>query len=132
MPHQVRKHKLGRPTAQRQALFRGLTRSLVLEERIQTTEAKAKAVRPVAERFLALGCRALRAQEAGDTPESRARALHYRRMAFSFIQDNRVVGKVFGELAQRFKERPGGYTRILKVGTRKGDAAPLALLELVE
>lgn len=131
MPHQVVKHKLGRPTGQRKALFRGLTRSLVLHERIQTTEAKAKAVRPVAEGFLALGCRALRALEAGDTPENRARALHYRRMAFAFIQDDGVVRKVFQELAPRYKERPGGYTRILKVGFRKGDAAPMALLELV-
>jgi large subunit ribosomal protein L17 len=131
MPHQVRNHKLGRPTGQRIALFRSLTRSLVLHERIQTTQAKAKAVRPVAERFLAMGCRAQRALETGDTPENRARALHYRRLAFAFIQDNQVVGKVFGELALRYKERPGGYTRILKVGFRKGDAAPMALLEMV-
>ena len=131
MPHQVRKHKFGRPTAQRQALFRGLTRSLVIHERIRTTEAKAKAVRPVVERFLALGCRAARVLEAGDTPQSRSKALHYRRMAFAFIQDDGVVGKLFGELALRYKERPGGYTRILKVGFRKGDAAPMALIELV-
>ena len=131
MPHQIRKHKLGRPTAQRTALFRGLTRSLILHERIQTTEPKAKAVRPVVERFIALGCRAQQALDAGDTPENRAKALHYRRMAFAFIQDNKVVGKTFGELAARYKGRPGGYTRILKVGFRRGDAAPMALLEFV-
>lgn len=131
MPHQIRKHKLGRPTAQRTALFRGLTRSLILHERIQTTEPKAKAVRPVVERFIALGCRAQQALDAGDTPENRAKALHYRRMAFAFIQDNQVIRKTFGELATRYKGRPGGYTRILKVGFRRGDAAPMALLEFV-
>ena len=131
MPHQVRKHKLGRPTGQRMALFRGLTRSLVLHERIRTTEAKARAVRPVAERFLTWGRQALATLESGDTSENRARALHYRRMAFAFIQDDRVVSKVFKELAARYKQRPGGYTRILKVGFRPGDAAPMVLLELV-
>ena len=131
MRHQVAKHKLGRPSGHRKALFRGLTRSLVIHERIRTTAAKAQAVRPIAEGLLSLGCRALRAIEAGDTPENRARAVHYRRMAFAFIQDDTVLRKVFGELAQRYKERPGGYTRILKLGYRKGDAAPISLLELV-
>ena len=131
MPHQVHKHKLNRPSGPRKALFRGLTRSLIIHERIRTTEPKAKAVRPIVERFVTLGCRAQRALDAGDTPANRARALHYRRMAFAFVQDNKVVGKVFQDLAERYKERPGGYTRILKVGYRKGDAAPMALLELV-
>ena len=131
MPHQIATNKLGRTSGQRKALFRGLARSLILHERITTTEARAKALRPVAERFIAWGCRAARALDQGDTPENRARAVHCRRMAYAFVQDNAVIRKVFEELAPRYKERPGGYTRILKVGFRKGDAAPIALIELV-
>ena len=131
MRHQIGTKKLSRPSGQRKALFKGLARSLILHERIMTTEAKAKALRPVAERFIAWGCRAARALDQGDTPENRARAVHCRRMAYAFLQDNAVIRKVFEELAPRYKERPGGYTRILKVGFRKGDAAPIALIELV-
>ena len=69
--------------------------------------------------------------DEGDTPENRARAVHCRRMAFAFVQDKAVITKVFEELAQRYKERPGGYTRIMKVGYRVGDAAPISLIELV-
>ena len=131
MRHQIATKKLSRTSGQRKALFKGLARSLILHERITTTEAKAKALRPVAERFIAWGCRAARALDQGDTPENRARAVHCRRMAYAFVQDNAVIRKVFEELAPRYKERPGGYTRILKVGFRKGDAAPIALIELV-
>lgn len=131
MPHQIKNRKLGRNTGQRRALFKGLTRSLILHGRIQTTEARAKALRPVAERFISWGCRAARAMAEGDTPENRARAVHCRRMAFAFVQDNAVITKVFEELAEKYKERPGGYTRIMKVGYRPGDAAPVALIELV-
>jgi len=131
MRHQIGTKKLSRTSGQRKALFKGLARSLILHERITTTEAKAKALRPVAERFIAWGCRAARALDQGDTPENRARAVHCRRMAYAFLQDNAVIRKVFEELAPRYKERPGGYTRILKVGFRKGDAAPIALIELV-
>ena len=131
MAHQIKTKKLGRPSGQRKALFKGLTRSLILHGRIKTTESRAKALRPVAERFIAWGCRAARAMDEGDTPENRARAVHCRRMAFAFVQDNVVIRKVFEELATRYKERPGGYTRIMKVGYRPGDAAPVALIELV-
>jgi large subunit ribosomal protein L17 len=131
MPHQVRTHKLSRPTDERTALFRSLTRSVILHGRIQTTESKARAVRPVVERVITLGRRAQQALEQGDTPQNRARALHYRRLAFAFIQDDDVLRRVFSELALRYKTRPGGYTRIVKLGYRKGDAAPIALLELV-
>jgi large subunit ribosomal protein L17 len=131
MPHQIATNKLGRNSGQRKALLKGLTRSLILHDRITTTEARAKALRPIAERFIAWGCRAARALDQGDTPENRARAVHCRRMAYAFVQDNTVIRKVFEELAPRYKERPGGYTRILKVGFRKGDAAPISLIELV-
>ena len=131
MPHQSHIKKLGRASGGRKALLKGLTRSLILHGRIQTTEARAKALRPVAERFISWGCRAARAMDEGDTPENRARAVHCRRMSFAFVQDNTVITKVFEELAQRYKERPGGYTRIMKVGYRPGDAAPVSLIELV-
>lgn len=131
MPHQSHIKKLGRASGGRKALLKGLTRSLILHGRIQTTEARAKALRPVAERFISWGCRAARAMDEGDTPENRARAVHCRRMAFAFVQDKTVITKVFEELAQRYKERPGGYTRIMKVGYRPGDAAPVSLIELV-
>ena len=131
MAHQIKNRKLGRASGQRKALFKGLTRSLILHGRIRTKESRAKALRPVAERFIAWGCRAARAMDEGDTPENRSRAVHCRRMAFAFVQDNVVIRKVFEELATRYKERPGGYTRIMKVGYRPGDAAPVALVELV-
>ncbi|MCH8939511.1 MAG: 50S ribosomal protein L17 [Chloroflexi bacterium] len=131
MPHQSHVKKLGRASGGRRALLKGLTRSLILHGHIQTTEARAKALRPVAERFISWGCRAARAMDEGDTPENRARAVHCRRMAFAFVQDKAVITKVFEELAQRYKERPGGYTRIMKVGYRVGDAAPISLIELV-
>ncbi|MCY4623530.1 MAG: 50S ribosomal protein L17 [Chloroflexi bacterium] len=124
-------HKLGRTSGQRRALYKGLARSLILHGRIKTTEARAKALRPVAERFISWGCRAARAMDGGDTPENRARAVHCRRMAYAFVQDNQVIRKLFDELAPKYKERPGGYTRIMKLGFRKGDAAPIALIELV-
>ena len=131
MRHNKGTYKLGRASGQRKALYKGLARSLILHERIRTTEARAKALRPVAERFIAWGCRAARAMDGGDTPENRARAVHCRRMAYAFVQDNTVIRKLFDELAPRYKERPGGYTRIMKLGFRKGDAAPIALIELV-
>jgi large subunit ribosomal protein L17 len=131
MPHQRVTHKLGRNTGQRRALLKSLTRSLVIHERITTTEARAKALRPVVERFITWGCRAAKAMEEGDALENRARAVHCRRMAYAYIQDNTVIRKVFNDLAPRYKGRTGGYTRILKVGYRVGDAAPMALIELV-
>lgn len=131
MRHNIGIHKLGRTSGQRKALYKGLARSLILHGRIKTTEARAKALRPVAERFIAWGCRAARVMDGGDTPENRARAVHCRRMAYAFVQDNQVIKKLFDELAPRYKERPGGYTRIMKLGFRKGDAAPIALIELV-
>jgi large subunit ribosomal protein L17 len=113
------------------ALLKGLTRSLLIHERITTTEARAKALRPVVERMITWGTRAARAMDQGETMENRVRAVHCRRMAYAFVQDNAVIRKVFNDLAPRYKERPGGYTRIYKIGYRVGDAAPMAMIELV-
>ena len=91
--------------------------SLLDKERIETTDAKAKELRRVADRMITLGKR-------GD--------LHARRRALSVIRSKEVTSKLFDELANRFRERPGGYTRVLKVGRRTGDAAPISIIELVE
>ena len=131
MPHQRRLRKLRRPGGQRKALFRGLIRSLFIHERIRTTEAKAKAVRPLAERMVTLGRRAHHALEQGDTMENRIKALHYRRMALAYLPDDGVIRKLFEDLAPRYSDRDGGYTRILKLGNRMGDAAPVVLVEFV-
>jgi large subunit ribosomal protein L17 len=107
-------------------------RSLILQGRIRTTVPKAKAARSLAEELITYGKRAQTALKEGDSRQHQARALHYRRLAYSFLQDDDVVRKVFGELAQRYQERPGGYTRMVRAGFRQGDAAPVAILELLE
>ena len=108
--------KLGRTSAHRSALFRNMVTSLLEHERIETTDSKAKEVRRIAERMITLGKR-------GD--------LHARRHALRVIRSRDVAAKVFGDLAERFRERPGGYTRIVKHRVRVGDAAPLSIIELV-
>jgi len=115
--HRVAGRKLGRPTDHRLALFRNLVTDLLRYEKIITTEAKAKEVRGMAERVITLGKR-------GD--------LHARRQALRFVYDKKVVVKVFDELAPRYEGRPGGYSRIVKLGPRQGDGAHMAQLELVE
>lgn len=117
MRHNVKGRKLNRDKDHRKALLRNLATELFRHERITTTEAKAKAVKPVAERLLTLAKR-------GD--------LHARRLAARQLYDAAVVQKLFDELAPRFADREGGYTRIYKLGPRQGDAAPMALIELVE
>ncbi len=109
--------KLGRPTAHRWALFRNLLVALFRHERITTTEAKAKAVRGLADQMVTLAKR--------DT-------LHARRQVLSMVPDAPVVKKLFDTIAARFGDRPGGYTRIIKAGTRPGDRAPMVILELVD
>ena len=109
--------KLGRDSSHRRAMLRNMATSLVLHERIETTVPKAKELRGIVDRMITLGKR-------GD--------LHARRMAASYLFDDEAVSKVFGDLADRFRTRPGGYTRILKKGFRFGDGADIALLELVD
>jgi large subunit ribosomal protein L17 len=117
MRHQRNRHKLSRDSAHRKALLMNLSKELIDHERIETTTAKAKAVKPEVERLITLAKR-------GD--------LHARRQALSALgQDKFMVYKLFDEIAPRYAERPGGYTRILKLGPRKSDATEMALLELV-
>jgi large subunit ribosomal protein L17 len=117
MRHQKKRHKLGRDAAHRKALLANLSKELIEHERIETTEAKAKAVKPEVEKLITLARR-------GD--------LHARRQALSALgQDKFAVYKLFEEIAPRYTERPGGYTRILKLGPRKSDSTEMALLELV-
>ena len=116
MRHRARARKLGRTSAHRLAMYRNMVTSLLEHERIQTTDAKAKEVRRIADRMITLGKR-------GD--------LHARRRALRVIRSRDVAAKVFDELAERYRERPGGYTRVLKLGRRVGDAAPVSIVELV-
>ncbi len=117
MRHRVAGRKLGRNSAQRKSLFRNLTADLLRHEKIRTTEAKARAIRASTERLITLARR-------GD--------LHARRLAAREVQDASVLRKLFEELAERYDDRDGGYVRIHKIGPRKGDAAPLVLISLVE
>ena len=117
MRHRKAGRKLGRDSAQRSALHAGLASALIEHGRIRTTEAKAKEVRPIVEEMITLGKR-------GDV------AAH--RQAVAFLRSKPVAHKLFAEVAPRFAERPGGYTRVVKIGPRQGDAAPMAYLELVD
>ena len=116
MRHKKAGKRLGRTTSHRQAMTRNMVTSLLDHERIVTTVVKAKEVRRVAEKMITLAKR-------GD--------LHARRQALSFIQDKQVVAKLFNKLREDYLERNGGYTRIIRTGQRIGDAAPMAILELV-
>ena len=117
MRHHIGYKKIGRGTAHRMAMLRNMAVSLFRHERIRTTDAKARALRPFAERLITLGKR-------GD--------LHARRMAARDVHDHAILQKLFAEIAQRFGARAGGYTRILKLGTRRGDNGDISLIELVE
>jgi large subunit ribosomal protein L17 len=117
MRHARSGKKLGRDSAHRKALYSNLAGALIEHGRIKTTVTKAKAVKPIAEQMITLGRR-------GD--------LHARRQATAFLRSRDVVHKLFAEVAPLFKDRPGGYTRIVKIGTRAGDSAEMAYLELVD
>ncbi len=116
MRHQVKGRRLRRPTAHRMALLRNLVTSFLEKERVRTTLAKAKEARPLAEKMITLAKRG---------------TLHARRQALAFVRKESAVTKLFDELGPRFGERPGGYSRIVKLGLRSGDGARLAMLELV-
>ncbi len=124
MRHKVAGHKLGRSKDEREALRRILINQLFEYERIQTTRAKAEAVRGQAERLITLAKRSSDADDAGK--------VHARRLAASRLVDAETVKKLFDEIAPRFTDRNGGYTRMYKLGQRLGDAAEMVILELVE
>ena len=117
MRHNKAGRRLGRTTSHRIAMFRNMVTSLLNHERVVTTDAKAKEIRSIAEKMITLGKR-------GD--------LHAMRQAAAYIREKAVVTKLFSTIAPRYKERQGGYTRIIKLGQRLGDAAPLSVIELVE
>ncbi len=123
MRHRVFGRRLGRNSAQRKALFRNLVRELYLHERIITTEAKARAVRGDAERLITKAKRGL----AGESNR-----VHAQRQVVAYLNDKTVAKKVFDVFAPRYAERNGGYTRIIKLGKRQGDAADMVILELVD
>ncbi|MBN2002515.1 MAG: 50S ribosomal protein L17 [Anaerolineae bacterium] len=127
MRHHVAGKRLNRPVGQRTALRRNLVTELFRHDRIRTTRAKAEAIRGQAEKLVTLAKRGL---EAGK--QDPAREVHARRLAAGRLNDPQVVQKLFSDIAPRYMDRPGGYTRMLKMGVRKGDAAPIVLLELVE
>ncbi|TLN12777.1 50S ribosomal protein L17, partial [bacterium] len=116
MRHNKVGRQLGRNSSHRKAMFRNMVTSLFMHGKIRTTDAKAKEVRKIAEKLITLGKR-------GD--------LHARRRALSYVRSVEAVAKLFGEIAEAVAARPGGYTRIIKIGARKGDNAPISLLEIV-
>ncbi len=117
MRHHRAGKKLGRDSAHRKALYSNLTGALIEHGRIRTTEAKAKAVKPIAEQMITLGRRG---------------GIHERRQALAYLRSQDVVHKLFSDVGPRFAERPGGYSRIVKLGPRQGDAAAMVYLELVD
>ena len=125
MRHKVAHRKLGRVTEHRIALLRNQATSLLRHERIETTVPKAKELKPFVERIITIAKRGLAAGEGN------GKLLTARRLVLVDIQDRTVVGKLFDEIAPRFATRPGGYTRLLKVGYRRGDSAEVAQIELV-
>jgi large subunit ribosomal protein L17 len=116
MRHRNAGRKLGRKTPHRISMFRNMVTSLLDKERIRTTLPRAKEVRPIAERMITLGKR---------------ESLHARRQALALVRDPAVVSKLFKDLAARFAQRNGGYTRIIRLGFREGDGAQMAILELI-
>ena len=117
MRHRLSGRKLNRTSSHRKAMFSNMAVSLLKHEQIMTTVPKAKELRRLADRMISLGKRG---------------NLHARRQAFAYLRDDTVVSKLFDTLADRYKERPGGYTRVLRAGFRYGDNAPMAVIELVD
>ena len=117
MRHRVEGRKFGREADHRKAMMHNLVKELVKHERITTTHAKAKEARRLVERVITYGKKG---------------AVHHRRLAFKVLEDRSLVKKLFDEIAPRFEERQGGYTRIYQTGPRRGDCAPMAIIELVD
>ena len=117
MKHRIKGKKLNRSSSHRKALFKNMAQAIIKHEQIITTLPKAKTMKPIIDKLITLGKKG---------------SLHARRQAFSQLRDNNMVSKLFGDLATRYAERPGGYSRVLKAGYRYGDAAAMAVLELVD
>ncbi len=117
MKHRIKGKKLNRSSSHRKALFKNMAQAIIKHEQIVTTLPKAKTMKPIIDKLITLGKKG---------------SLHARRQAFSQLRDNNMVSKLFGDLATRYAERPGGYSRVLKAGYRYGDAAAMAVLELVD
>jgi large subunit ribosomal protein L17 len=117
MRHGMSGRKFNRTSSHRKAMFSNMAAALIKHEQIKTTLPKAKDLRPIVEKLITLG------KKGG---------LHNRRMAYAQLRDDVIVAKLFGPIAERYSQRPGGYTRVLKAGFRYGDAAPLAFIELVD
>ncbi|RME20155.1 MAG: 50S ribosomal protein L17 [Deltaproteobacteria bacterium] len=136
MRHLKAGRKLGRNSSHRKAMYRNMVTSLMVHGRIRTTEAKAKELRRYAERVITLGKRItpsdLEGLSGAELEKAKAARLHNIRRARNWVHDPDALNRVFGEYAERYKERPGGYTRIYKAGFRGGDNAPMAIIELVE
>ncbi|KQC10332.1 MAG: 50S ribosomal protein L17 [Smithella sp. SDB] len=116
MHHGKTGSKLGRSSSHKEAMLRNMVTSVIKHERIRTTDSKAKELRKVAEKMITLGKKG---------------SLHARRQALAVVRDKDMVGKLFGELAERYRNRAGGYTRIVKAGYRFGDNAPVSILEFI-
>lgn len=117
MRHGFKRRKLNRTASHRKAMFANMANALIKHEQIKTTLPKAKELKPIMDKLITL---------------SKKGGLHRRRQAFSKLRDDAMVAKLFDTLAERYAERPGGYTRVLKAGFRHGDAAPMAFIELVD
>ena len=116
MRHRIAGRKLSRPTAHRMSMLRTAVTDLLRHETLQTTDAKAREIRRMAEKVITRG---------------KTNTLHSRRLAAAVLRDKKILSKLFDELGTRYEDRPGGYTRIVKLGNRKGDAAPMAIIELM-
>jgi len=136
MRHLKATKKFGKDSAHRQAMWKNMTTSLIIHERIKTTDDKAKELRRHVAKMITLAKKAFALGDGSADKEIAAKQLHYRRQAASFLQTRDEAGKeavkkLFSELAERFANRAGGYTRILKIGTRRGDAAQISFIELL-
>lgn len=136
MRHRKAGRKFGRNSSSRKAMFRNMVTSVLRHEQIRTTEAKAKEVRAYVERVITLGRRApsvdqIEALSGEEQAQARADRVHAIRRARLWVNDRDVLGRVFGEYAERYSDRDGGYTRVIKMGPRPGDNAPMAIIELV-
>lgn len=129
MNHNKSYRKLGRRSDHRLAMLKNMTISLVKAEKIETTVTRAKELRKFVEKAITLGKKynTLNLEDSGE----RAKAIHLRRQAFAFLRNEEAVAKIFKEIAPKYTERNGGYTRIIKTDVRRGDSAELAIIELV-